>query len=181
MTSGTATPTLEDPILSSLSPTEKCLVAQAVYQTGNAEYDKAAQLLLAHPLLIRDKKPKDFLNTTKVKEVYDAMLRDPAMQLDPNESYQPSSAPLLKVAKKYYMARVVELRGLMQLEQDKFRITYAEIQEIRSGGWDDKMAGDKLAPKLKGAKPPPAQGGRRSSRGKPSDGDGDGDVEMKTE
>lgn len=29
--------------------------------------------------------------------------------------------PLLKVAKKYYMQRVYELRALMQLEEDKFR------------------------------------------------------------
>ncbi|KAL8287121.1 hypothetical protein RQP46_003573 [Phenoliferia psychrophenolica] len=129
----------ESAVLSVLSVTEKLLVAQAVYQVGSGDLAGAAKLLLGHPLLQRAGRTTDFFSTKMIKEVFEAMLAGKDIGLDPKATYAANGPPLLKVAKKYYMQRVVELRALMQLEEDKFRINYLEIQEIKSGAWDSKI------------------------------------------
>ncbi|KAF7965977.1 hypothetical protein HWV62_40541, partial [Athelia sp. TMB] len=46
----------------------------------------------------------------------------------------------LKLAQKHYRARVLELRELIVGEEEKFKRLVAEIEEIRAGLWDNKIA-----------------------------------------
>ncbi|CDO75585.1 hypothetical protein BN946_scf184858.g25 [Trametes cinnabarina] len=45
----------------------------------------------------------------------------------------------LKLAQRHYVARVTELRELIAAEEAKFKKLVTEIDEIRSGAWDDKI------------------------------------------
>ncbi|KAK4700933.1 hypothetical protein P7C70_g5313, partial [Phenoliferia sp. Uapishka_3] len=157
----------ESSLLSPLSTTEKLILAQAVYQSGTANYPLAVKLLHGHPLLKRGEREDDFFglevsrrggryggeaagkgaddgHAQVVKNLFETMLGEKDIALDPAGTFAANSPPLLKVAKKYYMQRVFHLRELMQLEEDKFRITYSEIVQIKSGAWDDRISDEPL-------------------------------------
>ncbi|KAF8558755.1 Bromodomain-containing protein [Imleria badia] len=52
-------------------------------------------------------------------------------------------APLnLSLAQRHYSARLVHLRDLIAAEEVNFKRIVAEIDEIRSGAWDDKIRAD---------------------------------------
>ncbi|KAG1820145.1 uncharacterized protein BJ212DRAFT_1001490 [Suillus subaureus] len=55
---------------------------------------------------------------------------------DPNA---PHALVNLKLAQKFYGARLLELRDLIAAEEVKFKTIVAEIQDIRAGKWDDKI------------------------------------------
>ncbi|KIK98050.1 hypothetical protein PAXRUDRAFT_824323 [Paxillus rubicundulus Ve08.2h10] len=49
-------------------------------------------------------------------------------------------APLnLRLAQRHYSARLLQLRDLIAAEEVKFKRIVAEIDEIRSGAWDDRI------------------------------------------
>ncbi|KAI5479919.1 hypothetical protein MNV49_002209 [Pseudohyphozyma bogoriensis] len=125
----------ETALLASIVVTEKLLVVQAVHQLGSSDFRGVAKLLQGHALL--NKRSKNFFSADKCQKVWVALMKETG--LDPTEPQPPNSPVLLQLAKKYYMQRVYELHALMQLEEDKFRITFSQIQEIKNGNWDDRM------------------------------------------
>ncbi|KAG8218869.1 Bromodomain-containing protein [Butyriboletus roseoflavus] len=57
-----------------------------------------------------------------------------------SEANNTPHAPLnLTLAQRHYSARLLHLRDLIAAEEAKFKCIVAEIDEIRSGAWDDKI------------------------------------------
>ncbi|KAG6378942.1 hypothetical protein JVT61DRAFT_13228 [Boletus reticuloceps] len=57
-----------------------------------------------------------------------------------SEANNAPHAPLnLVLAKRHYSARLIHLRDLIAAEEVRFKRIVAEINEIRSGAWDDKI------------------------------------------
>ncbi|OJT03766.1 Bromodomain-containing protein 8 [Trametes pubescens] len=96
--------------VSSLNNVERLIFAQAVHEFGTRAWPEVAKLLSNHPLISQ---PKDTF-TAQVKKH-------------------------LKLAQRYYVARVKELRELIAAEETKFKKLVTEIDEIRIGAWDDKI------------------------------------------
>ncbi|KAH0840145.1 Bromodomain-containing protein [Lanmaoa asiatica] len=60
--------------------------------------------------------------------------------LECSETNNAPHAPLnLTLAQRHYAARLLHLRALISAEEAKFKCIVAEIDEIRSGAWDDKI------------------------------------------
>ncbi|KAF9222004.1 Bromodomain-containing protein [Gyrodon lividus] len=60
--------------------------------------------------------------------------------LECSEANDVPHAPLnLRLAQRHYSARLLQLRDLIAAEEVKFKRLVAEIDEIRSGAWDDRI------------------------------------------
>ncbi|ORY83504.1 hypothetical protein BCR35DRAFT_64351 [Leucosporidium creatinivorum] len=113
-------PAEEKELLDSLTVTEKLLVAQATYEVGNRDSAGVVKLLSGHSLLKH--RPQNYFNAEKTAKIYSALTRE--MGLDSEKKLAPNAPQLLKVARKYYLERVYELRELMQQEQDRFLLQH---------------------------------------------------------
>ncbi|GAA5953391.1 hypothetical protein JCM21900_001835 [Sporobolomyces salmonicolor] len=126
-------------LLSTLSTTDKLLVAQAIYEKGNRDFAAVGTLLRGHVLL--QGKEVGWFAPERLGKAYEAMVHN--LGLDSSSPLAPNAPQLHKVAHKYYLDRVHELYAAMQLCQDQFRresrIAYSEIQEIKDGKWDWKL------------------------------------------
>ncbi|GAA5922801.1 hypothetical protein JCM1841_000712 [Sporobolomyces salmonicolor] len=125
----------EAQLLSTLSTTDKLLVAQAVYEKGNRDFAAVGTLLRGHVLLQGTE--VGWFAPERLGKAYEAMVHN--LGLDSSSPLAPNAPQLHKVAHKYYLDRVHELYAAMQLCQDQFRIAYSEIQEIKDGKWDWKL------------------------------------------
>ncbi|KAG2088476.1 uncharacterized protein F5147DRAFT_726828 [Suillus discolor] len=119
--------------MSSLTNVECLLLAQAVYEYGANAWQQVSKLLSKHPIISR---PKTFFSANSCREIYASLMSD--AQLECTES-APHALVNLKLAQKFYSARLLELRDLIAAEEVKFKTIVAEIQDIRAGKWDDKI------------------------------------------
>ncbi|KAG1872647.1 hypothetical protein C8R48DRAFT_695157 [Suillus tomentosus] len=119
--------------MSSLTNVECLLLAQAVYEYGANAWQQVSKLLSKHPIISR---PKTFFSANSCREIYASLMSD--AQLECTES-APHAHVNLKLAQKFYSARLLELRDLIAAEEVKFKTIVAEIQDIRAGKWDDKI------------------------------------------
>ncbi|TFK43493.1 hypothetical protein BDQ12DRAFT_662147 [Crucibulum laeve] len=120
-----------------LNYTEALLLAQAVYELGSSpsSWAAVAKLLSKHPLL---SKPKSFFTAQSCRALYNSLLKE--ANLDADEEPDTPHGPLSrKLAEKYYHLRLTELRDHIITEEAKFKSIVAEIEDIRSGLWDDKL------------------------------------------
>ncbi|TFK56004.1 hypothetical protein OE88DRAFT_1652567 [Heliocybe sulcata] len=121
--------------VSSLSNTERLLLAQAVYELGGDAWVEVAKLLTKHPLITR---PKNTFTSDLCEELYTQLMQDANLNLPDNQNAV--HAPVhLKLAQRHYQARVFELRDLISAEEVKFKNLVKEIDEIRAGLWDEKI------------------------------------------
>ncbi|KDE06461.1 hypothetical protein MVLG_03245 [Microbotryum lychnidis-dioicae p1A1 Lamole] len=125
----------QEQALQGLSITEKTLVVQAVYETGTAEFKAASKLLQGHPLLVH--RPKHFFSAEKMATVHAALSKQ--LGLAPEQPQPQHSAQLLQVARKWYLERVYELRGVMQQHVDRFKDAYKELEALKAGEMDWKL------------------------------------------
>ncbi|SCZ88344.1 BZ3500_MvSof-1268-A1-R1_Chr10-2g02926 [Microbotryum saponariae] len=125
----------QEQALRGLSITEKTLVVQAVYETGTAEFKAASKLLQGHPLLVH--RPKHFFSPEKMATVHAALSKQ--LGLSPEQPQPQHSAQLLQVARKWYLERVYELRGVMQQHVDRFKDAYKELEALKAGEMDWKL------------------------------------------
>ncbi|KAG2367340.1 hypothetical protein BDR07DRAFT_1393692 [Suillus spraguei] len=63
----------------------------------------------------------------------------PTQVVTESDANAPHALVNLKLAQKFYNARLLELRDLIAAEEVKFKTIVAEIQDIRAGKWDDKI------------------------------------------
>ncbi|TPX57904.1 hypothetical protein PhCBS80983_g03508 [Powellomyces hirtus] len=57
----------------------------------------------------------------------------------PTGSPAPDMIPMAQVARKLHLRRIDEIKAQLQEEENEFRNILQEIDEIRSGKWDDKL------------------------------------------
>ncbi|KAG7449167.1 uncharacterized protein BT62DRAFT_1073683 [Guyanagaster necrorhizus] len=123
--------------MSRLSKLDRLIMAQAVWEIG-AEWTAIAKILSKHPLLAH---PKSFFTPQSCAAMYSYLIKDAELEFS-QESNEPKADVNLKLAKHQYLARYQELRDDISAEEAKFKRILAEIEDIRSGSWDDKIRAD---------------------------------------
>jgi bromodomain-containing protein 8 len=66
-------------------------------------------------------------------------MNDAQLECTESDPNAPHALVNLKLAQKFYSARLLELRDLIAAEEVKFKTIVVEIQHIRAGKWDDKI------------------------------------------
>ncbi|KAI0352959.1 hypothetical protein OH77DRAFT_1523017 [Trametes cingulata] len=128
----TSTPELD---VANLNNVERLIFAQAVHEFGANAWPEVARLLSNHPLISQ---PKDAFTAQSCPMLHRRLMEEAGLEWSETE-VGPRSEKHLKLAQRYYVARVTELRALIAAEEARFRRLAAEIDEIRSGAWDDKI------------------------------------------
>ncbi|SJL02041.1 uncharacterized protein ARMOST_05365 [Armillaria ostoyae] len=118
-----------------LSKLDRLILAQAVWEIGT-EWTAIAKILSKHPLLSH---PKPFFTAQVI--MYNSLIMEAELDIS-EENNEPKADVNLKLAKHQYVARYQELREDISAEEAKFKKIIAEIEEIRSGSWDDKIRAD---------------------------------------
>ncbi|KAI0771627.1 hypothetical protein BD413DRAFT_550035 [Trametes elegans] len=130
-----STSTTPEQDLSALSNVERLIFAQAVHEFGANAWAEVAKLLSNHPLITQ---PKGTFTAQSCPVLHRMMMEEAGLEWSETD-VGPRSEKHLKLAQRYYVARVTELRALIANEEAKFKRLVAEIDEIRSGAWDDKI------------------------------------------
>ncbi|KAK0468407.1 uncharacterized protein EV420DRAFT_1635655 [Desarmillaria tabescens] len=118
-----------------LSKLDRLIMAQAVWEIGT-EWTAIAKILSKHPLLSH---PKSFFTAQVI--MYSSLIKEAELDIS-QENSEPKADVNLKLAKRQYLARYQELRDDISAEEEKFKKILAEIEDIRSGSWDDKIRAD---------------------------------------
>lgn len=121
--------------MNSLTNVECLLLAQAVYEYGADAWQQVSKLLSKHPIISR---PKTF-SANSCRDIYAHLMNDAQLECTESDPNAPHALVNLKLAQKFYSARLLELRDLIAAEEVKFKTIVAEIQHIRTGKWDDKI------------------------------------------
>ncbi|KAG1755651.1 hypothetical protein EDB19DRAFT_1901855 [Suillus lakei] len=122
--------------MSPLTNVECLLLAQAVYEYGANAWQQVSKLLSKHPIISR---PKTFFSANSCRDIYARLMNDAQLECSESDANSPHALVNLKLAQKFYSARLLELRDLIAAEEVKFKSIVAEIQDIRAGKWDDKI------------------------------------------
>ncbi|KAI0750804.1 hypothetical protein C8Q80DRAFT_1153974 [Daedaleopsis nitida] len=128
----TATPELD---VANLSTVERLIFAQAVHEFGSGAWPEVAKLLSKHPLISQ---PDGTFTPQSCSALYKHLMDDAGLEWSETQT-GPRLERNLRLAQKYYVARIKELRELIAAEEQKFKTLVTEIDEIRSGEWDDKI------------------------------------------
>ncbi|KAI9063245.1 Bromodomain-containing protein [Trametes sanguinea] len=128
----TSTPELD---LSSLNTVERLIFAQAVHEFGANAWTEVSKLLSNHPMITQ---PKGTFTPQSCPVLHRRLMEDAGLEWSESD-VGPRSEKHLKLAQRYYFARVTELKELISAEEAKFKRLVTEIDEIRSGAWDDKI------------------------------------------
>ncbi|KAG2227294.1 hypothetical protein INT45_004249, partial [Circinella minor] len=118
---------------------EKLLLAQAVYKFGEDNWFQIARNLKQHSML--DRQP-DFFNQKNCSLQYYLLIE--SLETEKRQAKANASAqdmpPVVKLAKQLYIQRIDELKQAIKVDDEKFLKLIAEIDEIRAGKWDSKLA-----------------------------------------
>ncbi|PIL37150.1 hypothetical protein GSI_00842 [Ganoderma sinense ZZ0214-1] len=128
----TSSPELD---LSNLNNVERLIFAQAVHEFGATAWQEVAKLLSKHPMISQ---PKGSITPQSCSALYQHLMEEAGFEWS-NADAVPRSEKHLRLAQRYYVARVAELRELIASEEAKFKKLVVEIDEIRSGAWDDRI------------------------------------------
>ncbi|KAI1795231.1 hypothetical protein LXA43DRAFT_1080457 [Ganoderma leucocontextum] len=82
--------------------------------------------------------PKGSITPQSCSAVHQHLMEDAGLEWSEADAV-PRSEKHLRLARRYYVARVAELRELIASEEAKFKKLVVEIDEIRSGAWDHKI------------------------------------------
>ncbi|KZW04222.1 hypothetical protein EXIGLDRAFT_828137 [Exidia glandulosa HHB12029] len=135
-------------MLDQLSCRDKLLYSQAIYELGADEWQKVSGILSNHPLI-------DLPVTLRSPEACAAIYKELIADLPPETegrddaaaNEKPHARLHLRLAQKHYTARVQELRESINATEAEFQIVTNEIEQLRSGAWDDKIAAQLQAKK----------------------------------
>ncbi|KAI0638187.1 hypothetical protein C8Q77DRAFT_1089802 [Trametes polyzona] len=120
---------------SNLNTVERLIFAQAVHEFGTRAWPEVAKLLSNHPLISQ---PKHTFTPQSCSALHQRLMEEAGLEWS-EADVGPRSEKHLKLAQRYYVARVKELRELIATEETKFKKLVTEIDEIRSGAWDEKI------------------------------------------
>ncbi|TFY70157.1 hypothetical protein EVG20_g2845 [Dentipellis fragilis] len=126
---------------------ERLILAQVVYELGTDSWPDVATLLSKNPLISLT------FSAESCKAAYDALITEaglqrrfgtaawqvPALRYCLHSAHPLQGQNSLKLAQRLYQARVSEIQGQILEEEAKFKKIAFEIDQIRSGSWDDKI------------------------------------------
>ncbi|KAG6868523.1 hypothetical protein C0993_001624 [Termitomyces sp. T159_Od127] len=119
-----------------LSNIESLILAQAVWEHGANAWQVVAKVLSNHSLISR---PKSFFTAQSSQVMYQNLMQEAG--LERTEACDAIHSPVNhKLAEKYYIARVQELREQILAEEEKFKAIVSEIEAIRAGNFDAEIA-----------------------------------------
>lgn len=121
--------------IASLSNIERLLLAQSVHEVGANAWSSVSKILSKHPLISR---PKSFFNPQSCHTIYNHLMKEADLEITEATNI-PKDSTNLMLAQQHYKARVLELRDLIVQEEVKFKRIASEIEEIRSGVWDNSI------------------------------------------
>ncbi|KAI0375638.1 hypothetical protein BV20DRAFT_1047923 [Pilatotrama ljubarskyi] len=127
-----STPELD---VANLNNVERLIFAQAVHEFGTNAWPEVAKLLSNHPLISQ---PKGAFTAQSCPVLHRRLMEEAGLEWSQTD-VGPRSEKHLKLAQRYYVARVTELKALIAAEEARFKKLVTEIDEIRSGAWDDKI------------------------------------------
>ncbi|KAJ4478152.1 hypothetical protein J3R30DRAFT_3702892 [Lentinula aciculospora] len=112
----------------SLTKLDCLILAQSVYELGAAAWPAVAKLLSKHPLL---QHPKSFFTAQSCETLYRKLRIDASLEIieADNERHSPLNR---KLAQIHYQARILELRELISVEEQKFKKVLSEIEELKN-------------------------------------------------
>ncbi|KAF8845811.1 hypothetical protein BDN67DRAFT_1065075 [Paxillus ammoniavirescens] len=124
-----------------ISTIESLILAQAVYEHGADAWQSVSKILSDHPCLPN---PKNLFSPQSCHQFYTLLMSEASLEC--SDANNVPHAPLnLRLAQRHYTARLLQLRDLIAAEEVKFKRIVAEIDEIRSGAWDDEIRANLLA------------------------------------
>ncbi|TCD69681.1 hypothetical protein EIP91_006698 [Steccherinum ochraceum] len=135
------------PDVDSFTVLERLLFSQAVWEFGSEAWSDVAKLLTNHPLIHR---PKNFFTSQSCPVIYEAIVKRSGITLLPADAQRHSTGHTT-LARSNYSERLIELKKLIEDEESKFKTIVTEIDDIRSGKWDDRIMVEL------GLKSPPAE------------------------
>ncbi|KAB5595422.1 Histone acetyltransferase [Ceratobasidium theobromae] len=125
-----------------LSIREKLLLSQAIYECGSSKWDEVSKLIVSHPLTER---PNTFFSPINCHAMYNHLMRDVGYNPSnppPGDTTVPKADAHKRMAFHFYQQHVQDLKALIAAEETRFKTLTAEIEEINSGKWDDKILAD---------------------------------------
>ncbi|KAF5363793.1 hypothetical protein D9756_000418 [Leucocoprinus leucothites] len=116
---------------------EALLLAQGAWEMGASPSTWApiAKILSKHPLVNR---PKSFFTPQSCHSMYNSLMQDAGLDVI-EECSSPQSSINLALAKKHYDLRFEELHRLILAEEHAFRTILKEIEDIKTGKWDEQL------------------------------------------
>ncbi|KAG6917889.1 hypothetical protein DXG01_000498 [Tephrocybe rancida] len=118
-----------------LSNLESLILAQAVWENGASSWPAVAKTLSSHALISR---PKSFFTAQASQAMYSNLMQQAGLERTEDCDLIHSSINH-KLAEKYYIARVKEIRQLIVEEEEKFKSILSEIEAIRAGNFDAEI------------------------------------------
>ncbi|KAJ7507854.1 hypothetical protein B0H11DRAFT_1705305 [Mycena galericulata] len=116
---------------------DKLILAQSVWEVGPSSWLKISRMLGKHPLLNH---PKTFFTAQSCHAMYNHMMKESESSTCIPDSFSHRTAPThLKLAEKYFVERLEELRTLIGAEEQQFKAIVAEIEQIRAGQRDEEI------------------------------------------
>ncbi|KAI7863214.1 hypothetical protein BDF14DRAFT_1734443 [Spinellus fusiger] len=119
---------------------EKLLLAQAVYKFGEDNWFQIARNLKHHAMLERQ---PEFFNQKNCSLQYYLLVEDleaERRQAKTGSVPAPDMPSVVKLARQLYMQRIDELKQAIKEDEAQFMLLVSEIDDIRSGLWDERLA-----------------------------------------
>ncbi|KAI8376562.1 uncharacterized protein BYT42DRAFT_575062 [Radiomyces spectabilis] len=118
---------------------EKLLLAQSVYKFGEDNWFQIARNLRQHAMLNRQ---PEFFNQKNCSLQYYLLIEDLETEKRQNKiglSSLQEMPSVVKLARRLYMQRMDEVKMAIKQDEDQFMAVVSEIDDIRSGRWDNKL------------------------------------------
>ncbi|KAJ3158486.1 Bromodomain-containing protein 8 [Geranomyces michiganensis] len=116
---------------------ESLILVQAVYKHGEDSWTQVSKLLRGHPALSR---PMEFFTPRNCEKHFQALLAEVVgTTLPPAGTVAPEMMPMAQVARKLHIQRVEEIKTLLQEDEEEFRKILHEMDDIRTGKWDERL------------------------------------------
>ncbi|KAI8341675.1 hypothetical protein BC941DRAFT_171727 [Chlamydoabsidia padenii] len=124
---------------------EKLLLAQAVNKYGEDDWSQVARTLKQHPLL-QDQSKLETFNQKNCSLQYYLMIENMDSESSPRQYKTANSIitqdmpKVVKLARQLYFQRIDDLKNLIKEDESRFLALISEIDDIKSGAMDSKLA-----------------------------------------
>ncbi|GJJ69264.1 bromodomain-containing protein 8 [Entomortierella parvispora] len=124
---------------------ENLVLAQAIYKCGDTNWVAIARTIKAHPQIHRTSsffsQKSCAIQYTQLLENLEAENRRSKQQRgnEAGTSATQEIPSVVKLAGQLYHQRILEIKGLIRQDEERFRELVAELDEIRQGKWDSQL------------------------------------------
>ncbi|KAI8593706.1 hypothetical protein BDZ88DRAFT_503431 [Geranomyces variabilis] len=116
---------------------ESLILVQAVYKHGEDSWTQVSKLLRTHPALAR---PMEFFTPRNCEKHFQALVAEVVGTTVPVVgTVAPEMMPMAQVARKLHIQRIEEIKALLREDEEEFRKILHEMDDIRTGKWDERL------------------------------------------